>query len=240
MTAASGILGAGRGTAAAVADDDLALARRIAAGERPAFELLMRRYNRRLYRVARAALRDDAEAKDALQDAYLAAYRGVAYFRGESSLATWLSRLVLNECAARLRRSARRANIVPMVSAEHHHETVVGVADQAEAPESFVARTQLRTVLERKVVELPELFRVVFVLRSLEELSFEEIAAILQIPPETARSRFFRARGLLRESLARDIDLAEADLFEFGGAHCDGVVARVLARLTAAATGAAP
>jgi RNA polymerase sigma-70 factor (ECF subfamily) len=236
MTVAPGILGAGRGAPASVAEDDLALARRIAAGERAAFELLMRRYNRRLYRVARAALRDDAEAKDALQDCYLAAYRSVAHFRGESSLATWLSRLVLNECAARLRRSARRANIVPMVSADHHQQAVAGVADQAEAPEHFVARTQLRAVLERKVVELPEAFRVVFVLRSLEELTFEEIAAILQVPAETARSRFFRARGLLRESLARDIDLAEANLFDFGGAHCDGVVASVLARLKAGAT----
>src|SRR5262249_9200102 len=143
----------------------------------------------------------------------------------------WLSRLVLNECAARLRRSARRANIVPMVSAEHHHEAVAGVADAAEAPEHFVARSQLRAVLERKIVELPQAFRVVFVLRSVEELSFEEIADTLQVPAETARSRYFRAKGLLRESLAKDLDLAEGEIFEFGGLHCDGVVAAVLARL---------
>ena len=95
------------------ATDDLAIARRVASGDGSAFELLMRRYNRRLYRLARASLRDDAEAKDALQDAYLCAYRSIGQFRGDSALSTWLSRLVLNECGARRRRSARRENITP-------------------------------------------------------------------------------------------------------------------------------
>src|SRR3569623_3631945 len=97
------------------ADDDLAIVRRIVAGDRPAFELLMRLYNRRLYRLARASLRDDAEAEDALQDAYLAAYRSIDQFRGESTLSTWLSRLVLNECFGRLRRGARRQKVIPLV-----------------------------------------------------------------------------------------------------------------------------
>jgi RNA polymerase sigma-70 factor (ECF subfamily) len=94
--------------------DDVAIARRIAAGERVEFELLMRRNNRRLYRLARATMRDDAEAQEALQEAYLAAYRGIAHFRGESTLATWLSHVVLNECMGRLRKSARRQNVIPM------------------------------------------------------------------------------------------------------------------------------
>lgn len=214
------------------AADDATLARHVVDGERSAFELLMRRYNRRLYRLARASLRDDAEAKDALQDAYLSAYRSIGQFRGECTLATWLSRLVLNECAARHRRALRRANIVPMVSADHHVDAVAGVADLGEAPERLVARTQMREVLERKVSELPEIFRVVFVLRSVEELSVEEVADALGVPQETVRSRYFRAKGLLRESLAKEVDLAEGDIFEFGGAHCDGIVASVLARLS--------
>jgi RNA polymerase sigma-70 factor (ECF subfamily) len=214
-----------------IADDDLTLAHRVAGGDRPAFERLMRRYNRRLYRLARASLRDDAEAKDALQDAYLGAYRSIGRFRGDCALSTWLSRLVLNECATRRRRSARRENIVPMISSDHNLDVVAGVADSGEQPDHLVARTQIRGVLERKVAELPEIFRVVFVLRSVEEMSVEEIADTLSIPPETVRSRHFRAKGLLRESLAKEIDLAEGDIFEFGGAHCDAIVAEVISRL---------
>src|SRR5690349_5513906 len=102
-------------SAQTLAEDDLSLAHRISAGDRAAFEVLMRRHNRRLYRLARATLRNDAEAEDALQDAYLHAYRSMSQFRGESQLFTWLSRLVLNECFARLRRSARRQNVIPIV-----------------------------------------------------------------------------------------------------------------------------
>lgn len=219
-------------TRALAAHDDATLVREVARGDRAAFEVLMRRYNRRLYRLARATLRDDAEAKDALQDAYLCAYRSAGQFRGESALSTWLSRLVLNACAGRRRRTARRENIVPIVSSDHNMDIVAGVPDSAEQPDRQVARAQMRGVLERKVSELPEILRVVFVLRSVEELSFEEIADTLSVPPETVRSRHFRAKGLLRESLAKEIDLAESDIFEFAGARCDSIVAAVLASLS--------
>lgn len=218
-------------TAAAVLADELSLAQRIARGDRAAFEVLMRRYNRRLYRLARASLRDDAEAKDALQDAYFCAYRSIGQFRGDAALSTWLSRLVLNECAARRRRSTRRENIVPMVSADPGMEAVARVPDAGEPPEHCTARAQMRSVLERKVGELPEILRLVFVLRSIEELSVEEIASTLSISQDSVRSRYFRAKGMLRESLAKEIDLAEGDIYDFGGVHCDGVVASVLARL---------
>ncbi len=191
----------------------------------------MRRYNRRLYRLARASLRDDAEAKDALQDAYLCAYRSIGQFRGASALSTWLSRLVLHECSARRRRSRRRENIIPMVSSDSNMDVVARIADSSETPDHAVARTQIRRVLERKVDELPEILRVVFVLRSVEELSVEETADSLAIPQETVRTRYFRAKGMLRESLAKEVDFAEGDIFRFGGMHCDGVVANVLARL---------
>ncbi|HET7758210.1 MAG TPA: RNA polymerase sigma factor [Steroidobacteraceae bacterium] len=219
------------------ADEDARLARRVLAGDRSAFELLMRRYNRRLYRLARASLGDDAEAQDALQDAYLCAYRSLGQFRGDAALSTWLSRLVLNACGARRRRSLRRASIVPIVGSNYAMDALAAVPDSGDQPDRLAARSQIRSVLERKVSELPEDFRIVFVLRSVEELSVEEIADTLELSPETVRSRHFRARGMLRASLAKDIDLAEGDVFEFGGGCCDRMVARVLAILEQRGTG---
>jgi RNA polymerase sigma-70 factor (ECF subfamily) len=211
--------------------DDLALAQRVSRGDRAAFELMMRRHNRRLFRLARAALGSDAEAEDALQDAYLRAYRSIEGFRGEAALSTWLSRLVLNECFDRRRRAQRRDNVIPLISAEDNMTSVRDVADAAAVPDEALGRLQLRALLERKVGELPEAFRVVFVLRSVEEMGVEEVAQLLEIPQETVRSRHFRARSLLRESLARDADMAERDLFGFAGARCDRIVAKVLASI---------
>ncbi|MFM0720145.1 RNA polymerase sigma factor [Paraburkholderia strydomiana] len=204
---------------------------RVVAGDLSAFEQLMRRHNRRLYRLARATLHSDAEAEDALQEAYLSAYRSIGQFRGESALLTWLSRLVLNECFGRLRREARRQNVIPMVDPGMYADFDVMKADDSNSPDRAAARAELRALLERKLDELPDVFRVVFVLRSVEEMSIEETAQCLAIPEATVRSRHFRARNLLRESLAREVDSIERDLFEFGGARCDRVVAAVLASL---------
>jgi RNA polymerase sigma-70 factor (ECF subfamily) len=212
--------------------EELTLARRVASGDRAAFEQLMRLYNRRLYRLARASLRDDSEAKDALQDAYLNAYRAIGSFRVDATLSTWLSRLVLNECGTRQRRSARRRDIIPFVSADTRITETEGVVDLAEGPDRAAARTQMRGILESKLGELPEALRVVFVLRSVEELSVAETAETLGIAQETVRVRHFRAKGMLREALAREIDLAESDLFEFGGIHCDHIVAIVVGKLS--------
>jgi len=209
-------------------DADLALVQRIAHDDRAAFELLMRRYNRRLFRLARAALGNEAEVEDALQEAYLHAYRSIRGFRGEAALSTWLSRLVLNECFDRRRRGQRRENVVPLISAEDNMTAVREVPDDSAVPEKVLGQLQLRAILERKVNELPEAFRLVFVLRSVEEMGVEEVAQTLNIPEETVRSRHFRARSLLRESLARDTDMAERDLFQFGGKQCDSIVVKVL------------
>jgi RNA polymerase sigma factor (sigma-70 family) len=213
------------------AEDELSIVRRVAAGEQSAFERLMHRYNRRLYRLARAVLRDEREAEDALQEAYLSAYRLLGQFRGEAALSTWLSRLVLNECLGRLRRSARRHNMVPIVSSDSDIDINSMASGDSDLPDRVLGRAQMRALLEHKVDALPETFRVVFVLRSVEELSVEDTAQCLGIPEETVRSRHFRARSLLRESLAQELDLAERDVFEFGGALCDRIVARVLSRL---------
>jgi RNA polymerase sigma-70 factor (ECF subfamily) len=215
--------------------DDAQMVRGVMAGDEAAFERMMRRYNRRLYRLARAVLRDDAEAEDALQDGFLAAYRKMHQYRGDASLSTWLSRLVLNECLARLRRTARRDNIVPMVAVSSEQDIDSMSTADHESPDAAVARSQLRLLLEGKLDALPAAFRTVFMLRCVEELSVEETAASLGIPEATVRSRHFRARSLLRESLAQDIDLAERDLFGFDGVRCDRIVHGVLARLRAVA-----
>ena len=213
---------------------DIELARRVAAGEHGAFEAMMRRYNRALFRTARAILRDDAEAEDALQEAYLQAYRTLGSYRGEARLSTWLARVVANEALMRLRKQARRSAIVPLQPGMAP-EAVELIAEESmhRQPEAQARRAEVRRLLETRIDALPEAYRVVFVLRAVEECSVEETAAILRIPEATVRSRFFRARSLLREGLAAEVDLACEDAFGFAGERCDRVVARVLARLAA-------
>ena len=212
-------------------EDDASVVRRVLAGDTRAFTGLMRRFNRRLYRLARAILGDSAEAEDALQEAYLSAHRRLVQIRGESSLATWLSRLVVNECLGRKRRKARRENVIPMVPSPSDRELEAVASDELDLPDAAADRAQMRTILERRIDALPETFRAVFVLRAVEELSVEETAQSLGLPAETVRSRHFRAKSLLREALARDLDLAERSLWEFAGERCDRIIARVLARL---------
>jgi RNA polymerase sigma-70 factor, ECF subfamily len=168
-----------------------------------------------------------------LQDAYLAAFQAMGNYRGEASLATWLSRVVVNQCLGRMRRQARRDNIMPMVSMDSadEQEHAAMPSEKFDAPDQAFARAELRAVLERKLDELPEAFRTVFMLRCVEELSVEETAHILNIPEATVRTRQFRARGLLRESLAQEIDGAEREIFSFDGERCDRIVASVLRRL---------
>src|SRR5439155_19437364 len=222
---------------AAIAYDklsDLELAQRISTGDKHAFELLMRRHNQILYRTARSILKDDAEAEDAGHEAYLLAYGGVGGFRGEAKLSTWLVRIVVNEAIARARKRSRGAEII-QVSGETQEdgEAAEGNMDETlpEQPEGAAQRAQTRRLLESKIDELPDAFRTVFVLRALEELSVEESAVALGIPEATVRSRFFRARGLLREALSKEIDLAYSDAFAFAGARCDRIVAGVVAKL---------
>jgi RNA polymerase sigma-70 factor, ECF subfamily len=212
--------------------DDESLVRCIVAGDAGAFEAIMRRYNRRLYRLARATMRSDADAEDALQDAYVKAYHALAQFRGEASLSTWLARVVHNECLIRLRRDARRDNVIPM--AGEFDVSEMEIADSAsEQPEAAAMRSQMRALLERHVDQLPDGLRAVFVLRAVEDLSVQEVAECLGLSEVAVRSRHFRARSLLREALAREIDATEADVFAFAGARCDRIVAGVLARIGA-------
>jgi RNA polymerase sigma-70 factor (ECF subfamily) len=197
------------------------------------FEALMRRHNQVLFRTARAILRDDAEAEDAVQEAYVQAYRSLGDFRGEAQLSTWLARIVVNEALMRLRKQKRRAEIVPMQpSATLEALQEIPAIDMGQGPETSAARSEMRRLLEAQIDALPDIYRTVFVLRAVEELSVDETAAILGIPASTVRTRFFRARSLLRESLAQKIDVACEDAFSFAGERCDRIVAGVLRRIS--------
>lgn len=213
--------------------DELSAARRAAAGDQQAFEWLMRRYNQRLYRVARAALNNDADAKDALQDAYLAAYHALVHFRGDASLSTWLTRIVLNTCTAQWRRERRRRSVVQIISMESDSNMVNGIADTGARPDDSLARAQMHAILARKVDALPDTLRAVFVMRSVEELSVADTAEALGISEEAVRTRHFRARSVLREHLEGLVESAQRDLYEFGDQDCDRLVANVLARINA-------
>ena len=193
----------------------------------------MRKHNGRLFRVARAILNDDADAEDALQDAYLDAYRHLDEFRGDAQIGTWLTRIVVNQALMRLRRRKRDGIVVPFASeaADEGRPEEAVRDDRTESPSEAALRGELRRILERRIDELPVAFRTVFVMREVEDMSVEETAECLGIPASTVRTRLFRARALLRESLARDVDIATGDVFAFAGDRCNRIVARVLARL---------
>jgi len=212
---------------------DADLARRVAARDPVAFEVLMRRYNARLYRVARAILRDDAEAEDALQEAYLCAYAKMGGFRADATLSTWLTRIVINEALGRLRRRKRDAVVVPFSGAERTEEEEREIVpdDPSDSPETAALRGELRGLLERRIDALPVAFRTVFLLREVEEMTVAEAAQCLDIPEATVRTRLFRARALLRDALSRDLDAVTLEVFSFAGERCDRIVAGVLARL---------
>lgn len=203
---------------------------RAARGEHDAFAQIMRRYNQRLFRTARAILRDDAEAEDALQEAYVHAYRALPEFRAEAQLSTWLVRIVANEALGRLRKRQRGAQVIALGADAELAETQMDEPPVIR-PDQAAERAQGLRLIEAKIDALPESFRAVFVLRALEELSVDETAAALAIPAATVRTRYFRARALLREALARELDRALQEAFHFAGARCDRIVARVLERL---------
>jgi len=213
----------------ALGDHDLAA--RAAAGDGVAFAAIMRRHNRLLFRTARGILKNDVEAEDALQDAYLRAWRAIDGFRAESKLSTWLVRIVINESLARLRRGGG-AQVIPLDGAAD--VTLDDMEGRMEddnpdrQPERMAMRAELRRLIEAGIDRLPDGFRSVFILRAVEEMSVEDVAAVLDVPEATVRTRLFRARGLLRERLSRNVDVAIGDAFSFDGERCHRMVARVL------------
>jgi len=222
------------------ASDDELLVQRIVAGEGEAFELVMRRYNQLLFRAARAVVRNDAEAEDVVQEAYVKAFGALDRFESRSSLGTWLVRIVVNEARTRLRRTAR---LVPLAAVTHAGREAregsddafadrnVGLSDSSRGPEDAVSDAELRNVLAEAVDHLPDTLRAVFVLRCVQGLSVAETAACLDLSPESVRIRLYRARAWLREDIDRTLTRDARRLFSFGHEHCDRVVARVLERM---------
>ena len=213
---------------------DAEIVQRIAGGDDHAFTLLMRRHNQKMYRTARSILRDDAEAEDAVQAAYLLAYRAMDTFRGDARLSTWLIRIVVNEAVARMRKRSHSAKIIQL-SDDTGHDEATAEAQMDEStfprPEEAAMRSEARRLLEAKIDALPDAFRTVFVLRAVEEMSVEEAATSLGISQVTVRTRYFRAKSLLREALAREIDFAFEEAFAFAGERCNRIVANVWAQL---------
>jgi len=202
------------------------------AGNEAAFALIMRRHNRLLFRSVRSILKNDDDTQDVVQEAYLRAWRALASFRSDAKLSTWLVRIAVNEALGRLRSTG--AQVVPLSAAVDTDGEIPEPsmpANPDEEPESTAMRTQIRQQIEARIDTLPDQFRSVFMLRGVEELSVEEVSVALDIPEATVRSRFFRARSILREGLSRDIDMAVADAFSFAGPRCDKIVARVLATI---------
>lgn len=221
---------------------DVTLAARISGGDKQAFAALMQQFNGTLYRVARSILKDDAQAEDAVQNAYLHAYCAMREFRGRSALSTWMIRIVTNEALSQLRRSRRGAEVIVRADdwrpgcangdggGPNRHAPAEAV-DASRYPETTAFRGEVRRLIESKIDQLPEAFRAVFVLRAIEELTVDETATCLGLLPATVRTRFFRARSLLREALSREIDLSMEAVFGFAGDRCRRLVARVLDRL---------
>ena len=216
------------------AADDLGLVHRVVRRDHGAFEIVMRRHNAQLFRVARAILKNDADAEDALQEAYLAAFRAMDRFQGTASLSTWLTRIVINEALGRLRKRKRDDVVVgfvvdnrPIPGALEH----VVNCSSSESPEQMTFQTQMRQLLEQKIDALPLAFRTVFIMREVEDMTVQETAECLSIPAATVRTRLHRARAQLRESLALEMDAAYGGVFQFDGSRCDRIVAGVLGRL---------
>ena len=203
---------------------------RIRAGETDAYEVILRRYNRRLFRVARSILRDDDDAQDAMQEAYVRAFTNLGDYRIPGNFGAWLTRIAINEALMKKRRDKRFA---PLDAALLHGEDEL-IAEEPAAgasTEELAANGELRSLIEAAVDQLPENFRTVFVLRAFEQLSIEETANCLEIPVATVKTRFHRARGLMQQALTHYIDTAGLTAFDFAGPRCDRMVAAVLGRL---------
>ncbi len=211
----------------------VALAQR---GERGAFAGIMQRYNQRLFRVARSVVRDDHEAEDVLQEAYTRAFASFAGFRGESSLATWLTTITLNEARGRLRRRRDNVGLEAVEAAQQESGRVIIFPSPygSVSPEADAARAETRRLLERAVDDLPEAFRAVFIMREVDELSVEETAQTLGLKPETVKTRLHRARRLLREALDAKLGSVVKEAFPFMGARCGRITESVLERLAPA------
>jgi RNA polymerase sigma-70 factor (ECF subfamily) len=213
--------------------DEAALVALARQGTREAFRVLIQRCNQRLFRIARAIVRDETEAEDVLQEAYSRALAKLDCFRGEASLSTWLTRITINEARGRLRRRRPTVGLDELEDAQTQGAQVMifPSGQVAENPEADAARAQMRRLMEDAIDDLPPGFRVVFIMREVEQLSVEETAAALELAPATVKTRLHRARRLLRESLDRKLGSPLREAFPFLGARCERITQAVLERL---------
>jgi RNA polymerase sigma-70 factor (ECF subfamily) len=213
--------------------DDARLVELSRAGDPGGFRTIMQRHNRRLYRIARGVLGDDAEAEDVVQESYMRAFQNLAAFRGDSSLATWLTRIAINEALGRKRKRRPMIDLSNLDMIDDQGETRVlifpGVRG-GDNPEADATRAEIRRLLERAVDDLPEPFRLVFVMREIEQMSVEETAAQLDILPETVKTRLHRARRLLRDALQEKLGSVLQDAYAFDGERCERMTRTVLCR----------
>jgi RNA polymerase sigma-70 factor, ECF subfamily len=217
---------------AAAVLSDYELVERVRAGDAVAFELIMRRHNRRLFRLARSILRSGPEAEDVVQETYVRAYASLDQFVGPHSLAAWLARIAANEALGRVRGWGRVVSLDEYVGHEDGAARPIETMTSRQAdPERLTGNGELRRLLEGAIEALPDDFRTVFVLRAVEGMSIAETAEALSIRPETVKTRFHRARHRLQETLGARLDVLLPVTFEFGGERCDRIVAAVLARL---------
>ncbi|HEX4427179.1 MAG TPA: RNA polymerase sigma factor [Terriglobales bacterium] len=201
---------------------------RVKGGETALYEIIMRRYNQRLYRVARAILRDDAEAEDVMQDAYVRAYQHLDQFEGRALFSTWLTRIAVHEALARVRSRNRTGQLE---QTEDDGEFRMDVLEISPDPEQNASRAELGHLLEEAVLGLPEQYRAVVMLRDIEELSTSETAAALDLTEPNVKVRLHRGRAMARGWLFDRIGANAKTAFPFMGVRCDRVVQSVLARL---------
>jgi len=210
---------------------EIALVDVMRAGRRDAFEALIQANNRRLFRIARGILRDEAEAEEVVQETYAQAFAHLDGFRGEAELGTWLARIAINEAMKRQGR-ARETLDLAQFDDELSADGPGGLAPaHSSNPEHAAARAEIRQLIEHAIDKLPSSFRVVFIMRAVEQMSVEETATGLGIPPETVKTRLHRATRRLRASLGAEFASIFDGSFPFAGARCDRMTRSVLARM---------
>src|SRR5215831_16582219 len=207
---------------------DLEVIERVQAGDTALYEIIMRRYNQRLYRVTRAILRDDAEAEDVIQDAYVRAYQNLSQFAGDALFSTWLTRIAIHEALRRLRLRNRSEQLDDTQSDE---EGSMSIVETSLDPEQRASIAEVGQLLEEAVLGLPDQYRTVVMLRDIEEMTTAETAAALELTEENVKVRLYRARVMMREWLFERVGEHGRDAFPFMGIRCDRVVFGVFARL---------